>query len=66
MTDPKRSKNKKDFLTDKIDPDLVDYDEDEDKDDKLAKIADSGRLFVRNLSYKVTTETDLKEAFEVN
>ena len=62
---PEKKKKKKDFLSDKVDPDLIDSDDEnvETKDDKLEKIADSGRLFVRNLSYLVS-ETDLKTAFE--
>ena len=45
---------------------MVDSDDEnvETKDDKLEKIADSGRLFVRNLSY-LATESDLKTAFEI-
>ena len=63
---PEKKKKKKEFLSDKVDPDLVDSDDEnvETKDDKLEKIADSGRLFVRNLSY-LASESDLKTAFEI-
>ena len=59
-TKPRKKKN---YIADKIDADLIDSDEDETTTDALEDIADTGRLFVRNLSY-LCTETDMKELFE--
>ena len=66
----KKSTKKKTFLSDKIDANLVDSDDEIEKRDEnlergkdLEQIADSGRLFIRNLSY-LCTENDLKNLFE--
>ena len=64
---PKKMKKseapKKKFLSGKIDPDLVDSDDEveeaEEKSEEVEDVAESGRLFIRNLSY-LCTEDDLK------
>ena len=63
---PKKNKKpdppKKKFLSEKIDPDLVDSDDEdnsEKKSEEVEDVAESGRLFIRNLSY-LCTEDDLK------
>ena len=63
---PKKNKKpdppKKKFLSEKIDPDLVDSDDEDNPEKKLEEVedvAESGRLFIRNLSY-LCTEDDLK------
>lgn len=55
----KKSDPKKQFLKDKIDPDLVDSDEENEVEEVVEDVSESGRLFIRNLSYLVT-ETELK------
>jgi len=69
LSKPKKKKEtKKDFLKDKVDKDLIDSDDEEnnetnDSENNIAEISDSGRLFVRNLSY-LSTESDLKTLFD--
>lgn len=57
---PRKAPRKKEYLKDKVDPDLVDSDpEEEDKIEPVEDVSESGRLFIRNLSY-LSTESDLK------
>ena len=57
----KPKNDKKAFIEAKVDKDLVDSDDEEDakEEEKTEDVADTGRLFLRNLSY-LCTETDLK------
>ena len=50
---------KKAFIEAKVDKDLVDSDDEKEEEEQVEDVADTGRLFIRNMSY-LCTETDLK------